>query len=80
MHRTGGAGQRAKTPILAMRQPVSMKAGETKMDRIQPSEVVVITGASAGLGRATARRFAQAKAKIGLWREELKDSKRLGTK
>ena len=30
------------------------------------SEVVVITGASAGVGRATARAFAQRKAKIGL--------------
>ncbi|HEY3476349.1 MAG TPA: SDR family NAD(P)-dependent oxidoreductase, partial [Anaerolineales bacterium] len=29
-------------------------------------EVVVITGASAGIGRATARRFAREGAKIGL--------------
>lgn len=32
----------------------------------QPSEVVVITGASAGVGRATARAFAERKAHIGL--------------
>jgi short-subunit dehydrogenase len=32
----------------------------------QASEVVVITGGSAGVGRATVRRFARAKAKIGV--------------
>ena len=30
------------------------------------SEVVVVTGASAGVGRAVVRRFAQARAQIGL--------------
>ncbi|HET7216268.1 MAG TPA: SDR family oxidoreductase, partial [Terriglobia bacterium] len=41
------------------------------------SEVVVITGASAGVGRATAREFARRKAKIGLLargRERLEDA------
>jgi NAD(P)-dependent dehydrogenase (short-subunit alcohol dehydrogenase family) len=33
---------------------------------MQPSEVVVITGASAGIGRATARAFARRGARIGL--------------
>jgi len=36
------------------------------MNAIAKTEVVVITGASAGVGRATARRFAQAGACIGL--------------
>jgi short-subunit dehydrogenase len=35
-------------------------------DRLQNSEVVVVTGASAGLGRATVRAFAKQGARIGL--------------
>src|ERR1051326_990035 len=35
-------------------------------DRSRAPEVVVITGASAGVGRAAVRRFAKEKAKIGL--------------
>src|SRR5207302_4488277 len=34
--------------------------------RMQPPEVVVITGASAGVGRATARAFGKRGAKVGL--------------
>ncbi|MFC6766425.1 SDR family NAD(P)-dependent oxidoreductase, partial [Natrinema soli] len=36
------------------------------MSRTTDSEVVVVTGASAGVGRATARAFAERGAKIGL--------------
>ncbi|WP_408959561.1 SDR family oxidoreductase [Natrinema sp. 74] len=36
------------------------------MERTRDSEVVVITGASAGVGRATARAFAERGAKVGL--------------
>jgi NADP-dependent 3-hydroxy acid dehydrogenase YdfG len=47
-------------------------------DRQQRSEVVVVTGASAGLGRATVRAFARQGAKIGLVsrnRERLEEAK-----
>jgi NAD(P)-dependent dehydrogenase (short-subunit alcohol dehydrogenase family) len=46
---------------------------------MQTSEVVVVTGASAGLGRATARAFARRRARIGLIsrnRERLEEAKR----
>jgi NAD(P)-dependent dehydrogenase (short-subunit alcohol dehydrogenase family) len=48
-------------------------------DRQQRSEVVVVTGASAGLGRATVRAFARQGAKIGLVsrnRERLEEAKK----
>src|SRR6476661_5056373 len=53
--------------------------GETRMAEMQTSEVVVVTGASAGLGRATARAFARRRARIGLIsrnRERLEEAKR----
>ena len=49
------------------------------MAEMQTSQVVVVTGASAGLGRATARVFARRRARIGLIsrnRERLEEAKR----
>ena len=40
------------------------------MDKQEKPKVVVITGASAGVGRATARRFAERGALIGLLARE----------
>lgn len=43
-----------------------IEVGENSVGGVKKSEVVVITGASAGLGRAIARRFARDGARIGL--------------
>src|SRR5689334_12527094 len=47
-----------------MQSPVDVTSQDSPSDRDRP--VVVITGASAGVGRATARRFARDGARIGL--------------
>src|SRR6266566_7827758 len=44
----------------------SFPEGSARKTEAVPGKVVVITGASAGVGRATARRFARAGARIGL--------------
>src|SRR5207248_4519536 len=49
-----------------MRRGVRKRESSGTRDDMANKEVVVVTGASAGVGRAVARRFAQDHARIGL--------------
>src|SRR4051812_23181405 len=60
-----GPGYVMRGPYMG-RPSASSHAGVTMSTATQDPEVVVITGASAGVGRATAQAFARRGARIGL--------------